>query len=275
MILCDTEIRTYVLRNKGQPAAARKKWDFLDFPVGLPNLRCRKSGTSWVWKLMEALLSQNYHQILLLNNSSAAFIICYAQYCSHKFHHCCRIFWWHWQMIVALLKKNGNNNEKRDHLIDSIPKWFYLLPDSDRYFVQYNFMVFLSWVHAEAWQYHYFFYCFLMYHIRSNYSTYPYKRTVKKFRSLQITASVLFVYFLIKAYVVGTHLNCINLLMQFKWVLTTYACIKKIRKKMHIHHQISLSSDLFYCVSLEGRYIFYHKWVFPVILKNLSAQCGN
>ena len=55
MILCDTEIRTYVLRNKGQPAAARKKWDFLDFPVGLPNLRCRKSGTSWVWKLMEAL----------------------------------------------------------------------------------------------------------------------------------------------------------------------------------------------------------------------------
>ena len=46
MILCDTEIRTYVFRNKGQPAAARKKWDFLDFPVGLPNLRCRKSGTS-------------------------------------------------------------------------------------------------------------------------------------------------------------------------------------------------------------------------------------
>ena len=55
MILCDTEIRTYVLQNKGQPVAARKKWDFLDFPVGLPNLRCRKSGTSWVWKLMEAL----------------------------------------------------------------------------------------------------------------------------------------------------------------------------------------------------------------------------
>ena len=46
MILCDTEIRTYVLLNKGQPAAARKKWDFLDFPVGLPNLRGRKSGTS-------------------------------------------------------------------------------------------------------------------------------------------------------------------------------------------------------------------------------------
>ena len=47
MILCDTEIRTYVLLKKGQTTAARnKKWDFLDFPVGLPNLRGRKSGTS-------------------------------------------------------------------------------------------------------------------------------------------------------------------------------------------------------------------------------------
>ena len=54
------------------------------------------------------------------------------------------------------------------------------------------------------------------YRIRSNYRTYPYKRTVKKFRSLQITASVLFLYFFIKAYVVGTHLNCTDLSMQFK-----------------------------------------------------------
>ena len=52
MILCDTELRTYVLLKKGQTAAAGKKWDF---PVGLPNLRGRKSGTSWVWKLMEVL----------------------------------------------------------------------------------------------------------------------------------------------------------------------------------------------------------------------------
>ena len=35
----------------------------------------------------------------------------------------------------------------------------------------------------------------------------PYKRTVKQFWSLQITARVLFVYFFIKAYVVGTHLT--------------------------------------------------------------------
>ena len=30
-----------------------------------------------------------------------------------------------------------------------------------------------------------------------------------------------------KTYVVGTHLNCIDLSMQFKWVPTTYAFIKK------------------------------------------------
>ena len=33
--------------------------------------------------------------------------------------------------------------------------------------------------------------------------------------------------FLIKAYVVGTHLNCIDKSMQFKRVPTTYAFIKK------------------------------------------------
>ena len=43
-----------------------------------------------------------------------------------------------------------------------------------------------------------------------------YKRTVKQFRCLQITASVFSRYFFIKAYVVGTHLNCIDLSMQFK-----------------------------------------------------------
>ena len=54
------------------------------------------------------------------------------------------------------------------------------------------------------------------YRIRSDYCTYPYKRRVKKFRSLQIIASVLFLYFFMKAYVVSTHLNCIDLSMQFK-----------------------------------------------------------
>ena len=66
-----------------------------------------------------------------------------------------------------------------------------------------------------------------IYHIWPNYCTYPYKHTVKQFCSLQITASVLFVYLVIKAYVVGTHLGCTDLLMQFKWVPTTYTFIKK------------------------------------------------
>ena len=84
------------------------------------------------------------------------------------------------------------------------------------------------------------------YRIWPNYRTYSYKRTVKQFHTLQITASVVFVYFFIKAYVVGTYLNCINLSMQFKWVPTTYAFLKKIRKKentiaSHKHHLISPS----------------------------------
>ena len=36
-----------------------------------------------------------------------------------------------------------------------------------------------------------------------------------------------FLIFFIKVYVVVTHLNCINKLMQFKWVPTTYAFVKK------------------------------------------------
>ena len=34
-----------------------------------------------------------------------------------------------------------------------------------------------------------------------------------------------FLYFFTKAYVVGTHLNCIDKSMQFKWVPTTYAFV--------------------------------------------------
>ena len=66
-----------------------------------------------------------------------------------------------------------------------------------------------------------------MYHIGPNYCTHSYKRTVKEFPSLQITACVLFVFYLFKAYVVGIHLNCINLSMHFQLVTTTYAFIKK------------------------------------------------
>ena len=90
-----------------------------------------------------------------------------------------------------------------------------------------------------------------MYCIRPNYHTYSYKRIVKQFCSLQITASVLFVYFFIKAYVVGTHMNCIDLSMQFIWVPKTYAFMKKIRKKKkksHNRHQIIPFFDHFFIV---------------------------
>ena len=43
----------------------------------------------------------------------------------------------------------------------------------------------------------------------------------------QLFVLFIFVIFFIKAYVVGTHLNFIDLSMQFKWVPTTYAFIKK------------------------------------------------
>ena len=52
--------------------------------------------------------------------------------------------------------------------------------------------------------------------IGPNYRTDHYRHAVSYFRSLEITASVLFVYLFIKAYVVVTHLNCIDLSVQFK-----------------------------------------------------------
>ena len=98
--------------------------------------------------------------------------------------------------------------------------------------------------------------------------------------STQSSHSVVFtlqpVYFT-KTYVVGTHLNCIDLLMQFKWVPTIYAFIKKIRKKKKKQkkqqHKNGISiicksfADLlffiyffFKCTLSVGRYIFYHKF---------------
>ena len=35
------------------------------------------------------------------------------------------------------------------------------------------------------------------------------------------------IFLILNAYVVGTHLNCIDKSMQFKWVPTTYAFVKK------------------------------------------------
>ena len=94
------------------------------------------------------------------------------------------------------------------------------------------------------------------YRVQPNYRTYTYKRTVKQFCSLQVTASVLFVYF-IKAHVVGTHLNCTDLSMQFKYVPTTCAFIKKIRKKSHKHHQVSPLLMFFMPRRISGEVLCY------------------
>ena len=56
----------------------------------------------------------------------------------------------------------------------------------------------------------FFKHTFQWYYIQPNYHVYPYKCSVKQFYSLQITASVLFVYFFIKAYLEDTHSNCID-----------------------------------------------------------------
>ena len=106
-------------------------------------------------------------------------------------------------------------------------------------------------------------------------TTHTYKCTVKQLRSLQITASVSFVYFFIKTYVVGTRLNCINSSMRFKWVSTIYVSIKKIRKQ---EENILSFADLLYlkCTLSTGRYIFHLK--FPEYFlkkKKLSLLCRN
>ena len=104
------------------------------------------------------------------------------------------------------------------------------------------------------------YYCFQLfdYRIRRNYRTYSYKRIVKQFNGFQITTSVLFVYFFIKEYVVGTHLNFIDFSVQFKWVPTTYALIKKSEKKSH---KKCFAGVWFFFLSepLVGRNIVYHK----------------
>ena len=50
------------------------------------------------------------------------------------------------------------------------------------------------------------------------------KRSVKDF--FDDVYAICFLIFFIKAYVMGTHLNCIGKKMQFKWEPTRYAFIK-------------------------------------------------
>ena len=58
---------------------------------------------------------------------------------------------------------------------------------------------------------------------------YTFKKKKKDQQStyLMMLMQCFFSGFLIKVYVVGTHLNYINKLMQFKWVPTTHALISR------------------------------------------------
>ena len=65
-------------------------------------------------------------------------------------------------------------------------------------------------------------------------STYTIKGTLNKRSAKDLSNNAheiffvgFFLIFFIKAYVVGTHLNCIDKSMQFKWVPTTNVFIKK------------------------------------------------
>ena len=72
----------------------------------------------------------------------------------------------------------------------------------------------------------------LNYHIRPYYHTYPYKGTVKQFHSLQITASLLFVYFFTKPFfVVDIHLNCTDLIVDAIQMSTHNICFYKENQK--------------------------------------------
>ena len=56
------------------------------------------------------------------------------------------------------------------------------------------------------------------------------QRPVKDLSNDAYAMLLCFLIFLIKAYIVGTHLNCIDKSMQFKWVPTTYTFIKTYTK---------------------------------------------
>ena len=118
-----------------------------------------------------------------------------------------------------------------------------------------------------------------VYHIRPYYRTYSYKCTVKQFRSHQITAYVLFVYFFIKAYIVGTHNRgthniCLykeGISMQFKRVTTTYAFIKKLRKKIAYTSSNKPFDDLFFFKCTLSLVDVYFTTSFPSNFEKLKC----
>ena len=127
---------------------------------------------------------------------------------------------WYFFIFTHFLPAESNEQQRVMNSNRIIHDWNMLMPEKLK-----------TWIQIQSSK---TFFLFLQENIPYlDYCTYPYKGTVKKFRTLQITASVLLLYFFIKAYVVGIHLNCIDLLMQFKWVPTIYAFYKENQKKKH------------------------------------------
>ena len=74
------------------------------------------------------------------------------------------------------------------------------------------------------------------YRIRPNYRTYPYKRTVKKFRSLQITTSVLFSLLLYKGICCGYSFELHRQVDAIQMSTHNICLCKESQKKSQSHH---------------------------------------
>ena len=74
------------------------------------------------------------------------------------------------------------------------------------------------------------------YRIRPNYRTYPYKRTVKKFSSLQITTSVLFSLLLYKGICCGYSFELHQQVDAIQMSTHNICLCKESQKKSHSHH---------------------------------------
>ena len=74
------------------------------------------------------------------------------------------------------------------------------------------------------------------YRILPNYRTYPYKRTVKKFRNLQITTSVLFSLLLYKGICCGYSFELHRQVDAIQMSTHNICLCKESQKKSHSHH---------------------------------------
>ena len=97
----------------------------------------------------------------------------------------------------------------------------------------------------------------IIYRIRSNYRTYPYKPHSRNSVVFRLQPVYFFLYFFIKAYVVGTHLNCIDLSMQcidlsMQWEIAAVFLLSPLTGKVQGRSNTNQ-------VLLIGILCFYHR----------------